>query len=31
MAADARRFRTEEFAYALLQASKPQTPAFALK
>jgi len=26
----ARRFRTEQFAYALLQASTPQTPAFAL-
>jgi pimeloyl-ACP methyl ester carboxylesterase len=30
MVEDARRFRTEEFAYALLQVSKPQTPAFAL-
>jgi pimeloyl-ACP methyl ester carboxylesterase len=30
MVEDARRFRTEEFAYALLQVSKPQTPAYAL-
>ncbi len=30
MVDDARRFRSEEFAYALLQASKPQTPAYAL-